>query len=42
MKSFGIPETGYCAIVYKNLPLPLHACLQSARLCARPPACARV
>ena len=28
--------TGYCAIIDKNLPLPIHACVQeSARVCAR-------
>ena len=35
-------RAGYCAIIYKHLPLLLHACVQSAHLCASPPAFARV
>ena len=36
-------RTGYCATIYTNLPLPIHACVQeSALVCARPTECARV
>ncbi len=33
-------RTGYCAKMYKNLPLRIHACIQDrALVCARPPEC---
>ena len=33
-------RTGYCANMYKNLPLRIQACVQdSALVCARPPEC---
>ena len=36
-------RTGYCAKMYKNLPIPIRACvLENAFVCARPPECASV
>ena len=43
MERFGFPENWILRYNLKNLPLPIHACVQeSARVCARPPECARV
>ena len=36
-------RAGYYANIYKNFPLPIHACVQEcAFVCARPPECAHV
>ena len=41
--ALAIQRTGYCAKIYKNLPLRRHACVQeSALVCARPPECAHM
>ena len=42
-RALAFQRTGYCAKMYKNLLISLHACVQEdALVSGRPPECARV